>query len=244
MEISGARGEVWRRGSIVQIEFRDGAATAAQRADILVKIDSLGSWAVSLNWRGSCLARMLLFCSYARLDALSDWQNLANATPNNTRIYIMAHFRFPIRQLPVSLQDFASDMETIVDQVFNNGESKGNKCDTADTNNSYRPAIDIVETEQQFDLYMDLPGVKADAVKLEIHEDRLIVSGERAVPAKIEGVTVHRVERLSGKFSRSVQLPKKLDAEKIEAHFDNGELHVVLPKQAKPSPRTIEIKTN
>ncbi len=156
----------------------------------------------------------------------------------------MVHFRFPIRQLPISLQDFATDVESIVDQVFNSGECKGEKCDAADTSCAYRPAIDIYEADQHYDLYMDLPGVKPDAVKLEMLEERLIVSGIRAVVEKAEGVSAHRVERFSGPFSRSVQLPKQLDADKIEAQFDNGVLHVVLPKQAKPTPRTIKIKTS
>lgn len=156
----------------------------------------------------------------------------------------MVHFRFPIRQLPVALQDFATDVETIVDQVFNQGECKGGKCDTSATNSAFRPAVDIYENDQQFDLYMDLPGVASDAVKLEVLDDRLIVSGNRAAPAHGEGVSAHRVERMSGQFSRSIQLPKQLDSENIGAHFNNGVLHVVLPKKAKPAARTIEIKTN
>ncbi len=156
----------------------------------------------------------------------------------------MVHFRFPIRQLPVSLQDFATDVESIVDQVFNQGDSKGEKCESARSNKSFHPAIDIYESEQQFDLYMDLPGVKTDAVKIEMLDDRLIVSGNRVAPAHDEGVSAHRIERTDGQFSRSIQLPKQLDVEKIGAHFECGVLHVVLPKQPKPVARTIEIKTN
>ncbi len=156
----------------------------------------------------------------------------------------MVHFRFPIRQLPVSLQDFASDMETIVGQVFNQGECKGEKCDSAEATSTFRPAIDIFESEQQFDLYVDLPGIKPDAVKLEMQEDRLAVSGVRTAPTQAEGFSALRVERSNGPFSRSILLPKQLDIEKIDADFNNGVLHVVLPKQTKPSPRTIEIKTS
>jgi len=156
----------------------------------------------------------------------------------------MVHFRFPIRQLPVALQDFATDMETIVEQVFNQGDCKGGSRDTSDANSAFRPAVDIYENEQQFDMYMDLPGVMPDAVKLEVLDDRLIVSGNRVVPTQGEGVSSHRVERSSGQFSRSIQLPKQLNNENINAHFNNGVLHVVLPKKAKPAARTIEIKTN
>jgi HSP20 family protein len=156
----------------------------------------------------------------------------------------MVHFRFPIRQLPISLQDFATDVESIVDQVFHQGDCKGGKCESAETSSAYRPAVDIFESEQQFDLYIDLPGVKADATKIEMLDDKLVVSGTRIAPAQVEECTAHRVERASGAFSRSIQLPKQLDSDKIAAHFENGVLHVVLPKQAKPAARTIEIRTN
>ena len=156
----------------------------------------------------------------------------------------MVHFRFPIRQLPIALQDFATDMETIVDQVFNQGDCKGQKCESPETTSAFQPAIDIYESEQQFDLYMDLPGVKPDAVKLEMQEDRLAVSGVRNALTHAEGVSSHRVERTSGLFSRSIQMPRQVDVDKIGADFDNGVLHVLLPKQAKPMPRTIEIKSN
>ena len=156
----------------------------------------------------------------------------------------MVHFRFPIRQLPVAFQDFASDMETIVDQVFNQGDCKGDKSDSSVANGVFKPAVDFYESELQFDLFVDLPGVKSDAVKLEMEDDRLVVSGSRVATSLDDGVSAHRVERSSGNFSRSVKLPKQLDVEKIEARFDNGVLHVVLPKQSKPTPRTIEIKTN
>ncbi len=155
----------------------------------------------------------------------------------------MVHFRFPIRQLPVSLQDFATDVESIVDQVFNQGDCKGEKSESATGNKSFRPSVDLYESEQRFDLYMDLPGVKADAVKIEMLDERLIVSGSRAAPLQEEGSSAHRIERSQGAFSRSIQLPKQLDVENIDARFDNGVLHVVMPKQPKPVARTIEVKT-
>ncbi len=155
----------------------------------------------------------------------------------------MVHFRFPIRQLPIALQDFATDMETIVDQVFHQTDCKAEKGENPETAGTFRPTIDIYESELQFDIYIDLPGVTPDAVKLEMQEDRLAVSGVRAEVARAEGVSSHRVERTSGPFSRSIRLPKQLDVDKIDAAFANGVLHVALPKKVKPAPRTIQIKT-
>ena len=162
----------------------------------------------------------------------------------------MVHFRFPIDQLPSALQDFASEMETIVDQVFHKSESKdesgaqtSQNRESCEANVAFMPPMDIYETEMQYNVYMDLPGVKPEVVKIEIQDERLVVSGTRDAAVQGQKLSVHRQERTAGKFSRSLRLPKKLDAEKIEARFDNGVLQVVLPKQAKPIPRTIEIKT-
>ena len=154
----------------------------------------------------------------------------------------MVHFRFPIHQLPSALQDFASEMETIVDHVLNKNDCKGESCECPNPTTAYVPSIDIFESDSQFDLYVDLPGVKIEDVKIEMQEDRLVVSGNRHGVPTGEGTSVHRKERTTGAFSRSIRLPKQLDVEKIEAKFDNGVLQVTLPKQAKPVPRTIEIK--
>ncbi|MEQ1830391.1 MAG: Hsp20/alpha crystallin family protein [Pirellula sp.] len=157
----------------------------------------------------------------------------------------MVHFRFPIHQLPSALQDFATDVESIVDQVLKNkSECRGDACDSTEACDAYSPAVDIYELDNQYNLYVDLPGVKTEDVTIEMLDERLVVKGVRQAVEKGDAVNVHRQERASGKFSRSIRLPKQLDSEKIEAHFDNGVLHVVLPKQPKPVARTIEIKTS
>jgi len=154
----------------------------------------------------------------------------------------MVHFRFPIHQLPSALQDFASEMETIVDKVLNKNDCNSESGAKPDSK-GYTPAVDIYETDTQYSLYMDLPGVAAESVKIAMQDERLVVNGTRVGLSIMEGVSIHRHERTTGAFSRSIRLPKQLDADKIEAHFDNGVLHVLLPKQVKAEPRTIEIKT-
>jgi HSP20 family protein len=156
----------------------------------------------------------------------------------------MVHFRFPIHQLPSALQEFATDVETIVDHVLKSkGDCSGEACESNGACEGYTPSIDIVEADTQYNLYVDLPGVKAADVSIEVLDEKLTISGTRHVVEHGETANVHRRERVSGKFSRSVRLPKQLDTEKIEAQFDNGVLHIALPKQPKPVARTIEIKT-
>lgn len=161
----------------------------------------------------------------------------------------MASFRFPVRQLHPALQGFANEMESFVDHVLNNTEcGNGADCNSNgscrdEAKKCYVPLMDIYESEGAYDLYLDLPGVKTEQVKLEMHEDRLLVSGSRVVAHAASESTSHRMERSMGEFSRSIRLPKQVDSEKITASFENGVLHIVVPKQSKPSPRTIEIRT-
>jgi HSP20 family protein len=156
----------------------------------------------------------------------------------------MVHFRFPIHQLPHAFQDLASDVETIVDHVLKNkGDGSGESTNGSESFSAFTPPIDIYESEGQFDLFVDLPGVKPEEVTIEMLEDRLVLKGQRAPAVATESPNIHRQERVAGNFLRSIRLPKLLDLDKIEAHYNQGVLHVVLPKQPKPSARTIEIKT-
>jgi HSP20 family protein len=154
----------------------------------------------------------------------------------------MVHFRFPIHQLPTALQEFASEMETIVDQVFNKSDCQSDGCDSPNAGSAYTPDLDIFESEGAYNLYLDLPGVTREAIKLEMQDEYLVVSGTREKRPDAEAKQVHRNECSNGAFLRSIRLTKLLDMDKIEASFENGVLHILLPKQAKPLSRTIEIK--
>ncbi|MFN7627637.1 MAG: Hsp20/alpha crystallin family protein [Pirellula sp.] len=158
----------------------------------------------------------------------------------------MAQFPFQIRQLPTALQDFASEMENIVDQVFNNGCSSGScnesQCES-NGESQYRPSVDVYESEAEYHLLVDIPGVALENLKLEVIEDRLHVQGTRGVVSLGDGVVMHRGETPQGKFSRSVRLPKQVDVERIGAALKNGVLHVTVPKVPKPTSRQIEIKS-
>jgi HSP20 family protein len=108
----------------------------------------------------------------------------------------------------------------------------------------FLPTMDVAETEKEYVIHVDLPGVKSEDVKLEIHDDRLTVSGKRESEKKSEGKNYHRVERATGEFYRSVQLPQPIDEDKSVAEFADGVLTVKLPKSVKNQPRKIEIKSN
>ena len=105
----------------------------------------------------------------------------------------------------------------------------------------WTPAIDLVEEGDHFVLRADLPGVSEQDVKIELEENVLSVSGERKSEQQERGDGYVRVERASGRFSRSLVLPEGVDPEGIEAHFEAGVLEVRIPKPEQRKPHRVAI---
>jgi HSP20 family protein len=103
------------------------------------------------------------------------------------------------------------------------------------------PAMDLSESEQEFVLRADLPGLGENDVKIELEDNVLTVSGERKSEHEERKEGYYRVERASGKFSRSLTLPEGVDPEKINASFENGVLEVRIPKPEQRQPHKVAI---
>lgn len=106
-------------------------------------------------------------------------------------------------------------------------------------------AMDVAETEQAFEVKMDLPGVKADEVDIQIDNNTLTVRGRRneETEDRDDDKHFHRVERYSGSFSRSVVLPCSINEDESSAEFKDGVLNIVIPKTDDAKPRKISIKS-
>jgi HSP20 family protein len=103
------------------------------------------------------------------------------------------------------------------------------------------PAIDLVEREGQLVLRADLPGLDRDDVDVQIKDGILTVSGERKYENESKGEGYHRVERSFGRFSRSLRLPRGVDASAVSASFDRGVLEVTVPKPVQAQATKVEI---
>src|SRR3954470_4476426 len=88
----------------------------------------------------------------------------------------------------------------------------------------WAPPMDLVETADHLVLKADLPGLDRDDVNIEVKDGILTVSGERKAEHEEARNGYHRVERAYGGFSRSLSLPRGVDAEKVLAEFDKGVL--------------------
>lgn len=108
----------------------------------------------------------------------------------------------------------------------------------------FQPSCDINETKDHYLVSFDMPGVKKEDIKIEMQGNQLVISGERQREVKEEdGEATLRHERVYGKFERTFVLPTSINADKIEAHYENGVLNVALPKAESAKGRTIQVQT-
>ncbi len=103
------------------------------------------------------------------------------------------------------------------------------------------PAMDLAETEGEFVLKADLPGLSEGDVSIELEDNVLTVSGERKAEHEERKEAYYRVERSFGRFSRSLTLPEGVDADAVRASFDHGVLEIHIPKPEAKQPRKVAI---
>lgn len=108
----------------------------------------------------------------------------------------------------------------------------------------WAPAVDIVETPQEFLIKAELPDVKRDDIKVSVHNGQLRIEGERKQEKEEKDKKFHRVERFYGSFMRTFVLPENVDEAKLTADFKDGVLNVHLPKTEKPSPKAVDVKVS
>jgi HSP20 family protein len=106
----------------------------------------------------------------------------------------------------------------------------------------WTPAVDVAETNEGYLLNAELPDVKKEDVKLAVQDGVLTLSGERRAEKEEKGKRYFRVERSYGRFERSFTLPTAVDENKITASFQNGILHVIVPKTSPGSVSGREIR--
>jgi HSP20 family protein len=113
---------------------------------------------------------------------------------------------------------------------------------------SFVPAADVVMTDENVTVIMDVPGLKVDDIDIELREDVLTVRGERSVAGHGEqeqnGRVWQRLERGHGKVERTLRLPRGLDPDAIAASLTDGVLTLLIPKPESRKPRRIQIASN
>ena len=129
---------------------------------------------------------------------------------------------------------FSRNFNDIVDEFFNQSTSNYKR-------DNFVPSVDISETEKQFMVSVELPGVKKEDIKVDIEKSHLTISGERKLNKEEEGKNFHRVETQYGKFSRFFYLPDTIDEESIQAKYEDGILNISIDKSEQKLKKQIEI---
>ena len=137
----------------------------------------------------------------------------------------------PMRELADTERRFAS--------LFHNGQNLKPLQENKRTN--WTPAVDVSETKDAFIFTVELPGMKPEAVEIEVKDNQLTIAGERPPFEAKEGVRVHHRERPSGRFARIFRLPKMVDAGSVTATHRDGLLEVIVPLHAAMKSRKIPV---
>jgi HSP20 family protein len=106
----------------------------------------------------------------------------------------------------------------------------------------FAPRANVAETEREYEITLDLPGMKPEEVNVELKENQLWVSGERTHEAEEKGKTYHRIERAYGRFRRIIPLASQVKTDAIEAEYHDGVLRITVPKHEAAQPKRIEVK--
>jgi len=136
-----------------------------------------------------------------------------------------------VRWQPRQTCGFGTDFDRFFDTAWGNraGES------------TWYPSVDISESEEAVAVAAELPGLKAEDIKVTVTDGILTIAGEKKEEKREDENKVHRVERTYGSFKRAFRLSTAVDADKITASFRDGVLNLSLPKVEQAKTKEIQI---
>jgi HSP20 family protein len=104
------------------------------------------------------------------------------------------------------------------------------------------PSLDVSETKNELVVKAEVPGMDPKDIDISLSDGMLTIKGEKKQEKEEKEADYHLVERSYGSFTRSVQLPKEVQSEKINASYKNGILKITLPKSEEAKKKEIKIK--
>ena len=107
----------------------------------------------------------------------------------------------------------------------------------ADWPGMLKPALDIQETDKQYTIALEVPGVEEKDIQITLDNDVLLVRGEKRQEQETKDGGFHRVERSYGSFQRALNLPADANQDTIKAAFKNGVLTITMDKREASTPK-------
>ncbi|MEJ2544857.1 MAG: Hsp20/alpha crystallin family protein [Calditrichaceae bacterium] len=129
---------------------------------------------------------------------------------------------------------------TGIDRWFDNFLNSDSRL--SDDVTTVYPVVNIEETENEYLISAELPGMEKKDIHISLENNVLAISGEKKSESKSDEKNYHRFERTYGKFYRSFELPHSINQDNIDAGYKNGILNISLPKAEEAKPKQIEVK--
>lgn len=143
----------------------------------------------------------------------------------------------PFQDPSLSLSALQDEMNRMFERVWHGGVST-----RPFDGQAWAPPLDLFEFEDRYVMLAEVPGVAPETVEVSYLASSLTLRGEKRPPADISEQTPSlRNERRFGAFSRTVELPGGIDADRASAKCTGGVLEITIPKSAASRPRTIRV---
>src|SRR5215470_10218992 len=133
----------------------------------------------------------------------------------------------------------ASNLQEQLNRVFTDLVDRSTSRESNLT--TWAPAADIYETEHELVVKVDAPDVDPKDLDIRVENNILTIRGERKFENKVNESNYLRVERAYGSFARSFALASTVNAEAIQADYQNGVLALTIPKREEAKPKQIKV---
>lgn len=136
------------------------------------------------------------------------------------------------------MRNLQREIDRLFDSFF---PTRSSGSDDESTQAVWAPRVDLAESDDAYHIHVDLPGLNREDLNINYQDNQLTISGQRREEMTEKDGEYVRVERSFGNFYRSFTLPKSVNADDIEATYENGVLNIEVPKAEESKPRQIEI---
>lgn len=136
------------------------------------------------------------------------------------------------------------NLQRQMNQLFDFSIARNPWGDTALLGGQWTPAVDVYDSKDNLLVKAELPGLTKDEIEVSIHDGNLVLKGEKRKDTEIKEENYFKTERFYGSFFRTIPLPAAVDANKVDAKYQDGVLTLKLAKkeEAKPKQITIDVK--
>lgn len=147
------------------------------------------------------------------------------------------------RDMESPMQSFQNEINRMFDDFFKDPFAPLTLREPAFAG-EFSPRVDMVESDKDFKVTAELPGMDVKDIQISLEQDSLVLSGEKKSEYEEKQKGYHRLERRFGSFQRVIPLTTEVDESKVDAQFKNGVLTITLPKTpaAVKTARKIEVK--